>query len=260
MKNIIVNVDDLGFSHAVNQAVIDLAEKQRIQATSFMSLGEIHQDEVQALKELNIDIGLHFDLTGLAGVGTLKNILMKAYLRQFNHQELELIIHKQLDLFEAKIGCLPDFIDGHQHVHQFPLVRQVLLECIEQRYHKKIPLRNTQTYQTDLKAKIIYLLGGFALKNTLIHKQWPHNASFAGVYSFNKDFNGLSELWESWLKDAPNHSVIMCHPARVDPNWNDDIYAARCVEYQWLMSDEFLELWNKYACQPQSWERFTHFA
>ena len=32
MKSIIINVDDLGFSHAVNQAVIDLAEKKRIQA------------------------------------------------------------------------------------------------------------------------------------------------------------------------------------------------------------------------------------
>lgn len=257
MKSIIINVDDLGFSHAVNRAVIDLAEKKRIQATSFMSLGEIHQDEVQTLKNHHIDIGLHFDLTGLAGMGSLKDVLLKAYLRQFHRSELETIIHQQFDHFEHKIGSIPDFIDGHQHVHQFPQVRQALLACIEQRYKQKIPLRNTQTYQTDLKAKIIYFLGGSALRQQLLKQQWCHNSSFAGIYGFNTDLAGLKKLWDDWLKNAPNNSVIMCHPAQIDPNWTDDIYAARCVEYEWLLSDEFAALWDQYHCQAQSWKNLA---
>ena len=257
MKNIIINVDDLGFSHAVNQAVIDLAEKERIQATSFMSLGEVHKDEVKALQSHHIDIGLHFDLTGLAGVGNLKNVLLKAYLGKFQSNELQSIIQQQLDCFEQKIGKQPDFIDGHQHVHQFPQVREALLACVEQRYKQKIPIRNTKTYQTDLKAKIIYFLGGYALKRSLVQQQWPHNPAFSGIYGFNTDLSGLITLWDSWLENAPNDSVIMCHPAQKDPNWTDEIYAARCVEYEWLMSDEFLALWNKYQCQAQSWKSFS---
>lgn len=255
MKNIIINVDDLGFSHAINQAVIDLAEKKRIQATSFMSLGEIYADEVKALKLLNIDIGLHFDLTGLAHEGTLKNILFRTYFRQFSAEYLKHLIEIQLDQFENKIGAIPDFIDGHQHVHQFPQVRHILLNSIEQRYHKKIPIRNTYTYQKDLKAKMIYGLGGGALRQQLQQKKWPHNTAFAGIYSFNTDFQGLKKLWQEWLEQASNNSVIMCHPAQIDLDWKDDIYAARHVEYRWLLSDDFLEIWNKHGCQGQSWNK-----
>lgn len=256
MKNIIINVDDLGFSPAVNKAVICLAEKKRIQATSFMSLGEIHADDVLALKYLDIEIGLHFDLTGLAQQGNLKQILWKAYLQQFSHRQLQHIIEFQLDQFEQKIGAIPDFIDGHQHVHQFPQIRQILLNCIERRYHKKIPIRNTYTYQQNLKAKMIYCLGGIGLRQELIQKKWPHNPYFAGIYSFNADFLELKALWQTWLELAPDNTVIMCHPSQKDSHWTDEIYTARQIEYEWLLSDEFLEIWHVNSCQAQSWKNF----
>ena len=254
MKNIIINVDDLGFSSSVNKAVLNLAEKKRIQATSFMSLGDIHKDDVTALKHLNIEIGLHFDLTGLAQQGNLKQILFKTYLKQFPSQQLKDLIEHQFDEFENKIGTIPDFIDGHQHVHQFPQVRQQLLSCIEQRYAKKIPIRNTSTYQKDLKAKIIFALGGFSLKQQLQQCHWPHNPSFAGIYNFKADFVGLKMLWQNWLKNAPNNSVIMCHPAKKIGDWNDEISEARYIEYQWLLSDDFENLWNQYDCRAQHWQ------
>lgn len=258
MKKLIINVDDLGFSSAVNQAVIQLAEKQRIHATSFMSLGEITQTEVSALDTLNIEVGLHFDLTGLAQVGNLKQVLLKAYLGRFSTQELKHIINQQLDEFENKIGKVPSFIDGHQHVHQFPQIRQVLLECLEKRYINMIPIRNTQTYQTELKAKIIYFLGGQALKKELLAKQWPHNASFAGIYSFNATRAQLQVLWNDWLKNASDDSVIMCHPALAESTWNDEIYQARTLEYEWLMSDDFVALWQQYNCHAQTWKNLKN--
>lgn len=258
MKNLIINVDDLGFSSAVNQAVINLAEKKRIHATSFMSLGEIKPDETEALHRLNIEIGLHFDLTGLAQRGTLKQILLKAYLGQFSTQELENIVNQQLDEFENKIARVPSFIDGHQHVHQFPQIRQVLLRCLEKRYADAIPIRNTQTYQTELKAKIIYFLGGQALKKQLIAKKWPHNTAFAGIYSFNATREKLKILWQDWLKNAPDHSVIMCHPALADATWNDAIYQARTLEYDWLMSDDFMALWQHYECAGDRWDTLSY--
>lgn len=257
MKKVIINVDDLGFSPAVNRAVLHLAEKKIIHASSFMSLGKIERDEVQALKALNIDIGLHFDLTGLAQQGNLKQILLKAYFRQFSPQQLRALIQVQLDQFEEKIGAIPDFIDGHQHVHQFPQIRQLLLQCIQQRYQKKIAIRNTQTYQHELKAKMIYALGGLALKQQLIQQRWPHNAAFAGIYAFHTDRDALQQLWHTWLAQAPNNTVIMCHPAQPDTAWTDDIYAARQMEYQWLLSDEFITLWQQYQCQAQSWHQLS---
>lgn len=254
MKKIIINVDDLGFSHAVNEAVVILAQKKRIQATSFMSLGEVDRAQIDELKRCNIDIGLHFDLTGLAGIGNLKQILFKAYLGKLSLTQIHYAVEKQLDLFEDKIDEIPHFIDGHQHVHQFPYIRQILLKILAERYSHRIPIRNTETFQPELKAKIIYMLGGSALKKTLRQNDWAHNASFGGIYNFNTDLNALKNMWENWLAQVPDNSVIMCHPAKADTHWTDDIYAARCIEYEWLLSDEFLELWNKYNCQAQSWK------
>ncbi|ALH94300.1 ChbG/HpnK family deacetylase [Acinetobacter equi] len=253
MKNIIINVDDLGLSPAINAAVIELAKQKRIQATSFMSLGDIHPDEVNILRQLNIDIGLHFDLTGLAHQGNLKQVLFKAYLGRFSKKELKNLIEHQLDQFEQKIGAIPDFIDGHQHVHQFPQVRQILLDCIEQRYQQKIPLRNTSTFQKELKAKIIFALGGWSLQQKLQQSEWPHNASFGGIYSFDADVAELKKLWKTWLAQAPNNSVIMCHPSQDGLSLDDEIYAARHVEYQWLLSDDFKQLWDQNNCQAQHW-------
>ncbi|WOE30408.1 MULTISPECIES: ChbG/HpnK family deacetylase [unclassified Acinetobacter] len=257
MKNIIINVDDLGFSSAVNRAVVVLAEQERIHATSFMSLGSIEDAQVCALKDANIEIGLHFDLTGLAQQGSLKSVLLKSYLRQFSTEQLKSLIELQFDQFEAKIGAIPAFVDGHQHVHQFPQVRQILLDCIQQRYQQKIPIRNTSTYQTELKAKIIYYLGGSTLQHQLLEKHWPHNASFAGIYDFNADMARLQQLWQQWLQYAPDNTVIMCHPAQLDPTWKDEISAARYLEYQWLLSTDFLELWQKNQCQAQSWHHLA---
>ena len=62
MKSLIINVDDLGLAPAINQAVIELAQLQRIHSTSFMSLGNIEPDDVKTLQKQSIEIGLHFDL------------------------------------------------------------------------------------------------------------------------------------------------------------------------------------------------------
>ena len=35
------------------------------------------------------------------------------------------------------MGFLPDFIDGHHHVHQLPIIRSKLIEIIKKKYFKK---------------------------------------------------------------------------------------------------------------------------
>jgi chitin disaccharide deacetylase len=257
MKKIIINVDDLGFSHAVNDAVVDLAQSNRIHATSFMSLGDIDYAQLQELQSHKIDIGLHFDLTGLAQYGQLKQVLYKAYFGKFSEIELNRIIHKQLDLFESKIGCVPDFVDGHQHVHQFPQVRHALFKVLQSRYQIKIPIRNTKSFQSDFKSKIIYVLGGISMKRMLTKMHWPHNASFGGIYDFSPDLAVIKKIWKKWLVEAPHQAVIMCHPAKANHDWKDDIYHARCLEYEWLMSDEFLQLWQDNHCEAHSWKMLT---
>ena len=53
-------------------------------------------------------------------------------------EEIRAEIGRQLDRFEQPRLCAPDHIDGHQHVHVLPGVRQALLETGAQRYPQRL--------------------------------------------------------------------------------------------------------------------------
>ena len=255
MKPVIINVDDLGLSEPVNEAVIRLAQMQRIQAASYMSQGSISAHAVRELHNLNIDIGLHLDLTGFNCVGSLKHILLNSYLHLWPRTKIQNIINQQLNQFEDTIGQKPDFVDGHQHVHQFPVIRDILIRTLQQRYDNTVAMRITKPVQKNFKALLIYHLGGRALKKILKKENIAHNYAFAGVYDFNADVKQLASKWRQWLGAIPSEgAVIMCHPAIPSTSWHDKIKIAREREWQWLSSDAFSQCWQEMQCYATHWQ------
>ena len=255
MKPVIINVDDLGLSEPVNEAVIRLAQMQRIQAASYMSQGSISAHAVRELHNLNIDIGLHLDLTGFNCVGSLKHILLNSYLHLWPRLKIQNIINQQLNQFEDTIGQKPDFVDGHQHVHQFPVIRDILIRTLQQRYDNTVAMRITKPVQKNFKALLIYHLGGRALKKILQKENIAHNYAFAGVYDFNADVKQLASKWRQWLGAIPSEgAVIMCHPAIPSTSWHDEIKIAREREWQWLSSDAFSQCWQEMRCYATHWQ------
>lgn len=268
---LIINVDDLGLSPSINEAVVKLGEKKRITATSFMVGGAIDQSTLQALDELKIDLGLHLDFTGIFP-SYLKSglawVILANYLKRWQPDQVADIIHQQLDIFEQKCQRVPVFIDGHQHVHQLPMIRQALISVILKRYPNTKPcLRTTAPLIKDFKAQIIYLLGGLALQNDCQTHHIAHNGKFAGVYDFNANADRLKTLWQNWLKTAQNHTqnfnhdqkndlptLIMCHPATPNHHWQDEIKNAREHEFAWLMSDQFADLLAQYQVKLTRWQ------
>lgn len=273
-RPVIINVDDLGLSTAVNDAVIHLAELGRIGASSYMVGGTITDNDINCLNKLNVDIGLHLDLTGIfpsAIHGSLKSIIIASYLRRLDSTQVTAIIKQQLDGFEDRFNRAPTFIDGHQHIHQFPVIRQCLINELINRYHNEISkgtlsARVTTPLISDLKSWIIYALGGDAWRKLCEHHQILTNDKFGGVYGFDADSQQLASLWEKWLQGAPRDTanasptLIMCHPAIPDNasnSWQDDIKAAREIEYEWLISDAFKDLLHKYNVRLMRWSDMT---
>lgn len=257
MKPVMINVDDLGLSAPVNEAVVWLAEMGRIHATSFMSQGLIAADIVNKLHKLNIDIGLHLDLTGFNALGSLKKILITSYLHLWQKKVIENHINQQLDKFEDIIGSKPVFIDGHQHVHQFPQISSILINIIEQRYGNNVAIRSTKPIQKDFKARLIYHLGGQAMDRIMQKKHIAHNSAFAGVYNFNTDINALASKWTQWLQAVPEAgAIIMCHPAIPARSWQDKIKNAREQECKWLTSNTFWNCWQEENCYGINWQKF----
>lgn len=250
MKRITVNVDDLGLSPAVNQAVLQLAERGRIQSTSLMSLGRLAADEAAHLRALGISIGLHFDLTGLAGLGSLQQVLWRSYRRGWPAAVLSAAVARQLDAFEDLVGSAPAFVDGHQHVHQLPQVRETLLRAVQARYGAGMYWRSTRPLLGDVKSRIIYALGGRRFERRLQAQGDVCNRILGGVYGFDGDATALAQRWAQWLAAAPEAGcLLMCHPAVPQGGWQDEIRPAREREWQWLGSDAFAELWAEYACR-----------
>ena len=286
-RPIIINVDDLGLSTAVNDAVIHLAELGRIGASSYMVGGTITASDINQLKNFNVDVGLHLDLTGIFPStlrGSLKSIIVASYLRRFNSMQVTDIIKQQLDGFEDRFNHAPVFIDGHQHIHQFPIIRHCLIKELTNRYSNEISkgtlsARVTTPLINDVKSWIIYALGGYGWRQSCEHNHIKTNDKFGGVYGFNADNQKLALLWEQWLQSSPRNvglstkpltlnstlsitpvhlspTLIMCHPAVPENgsnNWEDEIKAAREMEYDWLISHEFEDLLHKYNVRLLSW-------
>ena len=257
MKNITLNIDDLGRSPAVNEAVCRLAAARRIQSASLMSLGTLPGEILAQLDSSGCELGLHLDLTGFAARqypqvgGSLKQIIARAWLRRFDMAALRALICRQFDRFEDLTGRTPVFIDGHQHVHQFPQIRDILLHEAAARYPDRPALRGTRPVVRDAKSRLIFALGGHHLER---HSTgWRKNRHFAGVYGFNADEKTLQSHWQRWLTTAPDGTVIMCHPALPRDDWQDEIKTAREAEWRFLAGETFAALWQAQDCQPQHW-------
>lgn len=300
-RAIIINVDDLGLSNAVNEAVIKLAERGRVGASSFMAGGIISDSDIHTLADLGVDIGLHLDMTAVFPSllrSTLKSLILSSYTRRLNPTQVTTVIKQQLDKFEDKFGHAPIFVDGHQHIHQLPIIRQCLVNELEARYgsQKIISARVTTPLVKDLKSQIIYKLGGQAWLKLCDDHHIATNDKFGGVYDFEASTQQLATLWDKWLQSAPRsanlspalymqhfdiealgtyaqhgsttppiHSVplslpsnlsttlIMCHPAVPDINWQDEIKDAREREYEWLMSPQFEDLLQQHEVKLVRW-------
>lgn len=210
-RAIIINVDDLGLSNAVNDAVISLAERGRVGASSYMVGGTISDTDSRKLTELNVDIGLHLDLTGVfpsALRGSLKSLIIASYLRRIDAEQVSHIIRQQFDAFEDMFNRAPVFIDGHQHIHQFPVIRTQLINELNVRYSNtnsqaSISARVTTPLINDFKSWIIYALGGRAWGKLCRESNIVTNECFGGVYGFDTSTQELAVLWEKWLQNAP---------------------------------------------------------
>lgn len=247
--------DDFAQSPAISQGILDLLRAGRLSATSVMTQSPHWPELAAPLRELQpqADLGLHFNLTHVfAGPQNLQRPLpywlLLSQLRQLPHVQLRDSLLRQIDLFSQQLGRLPDFIDGHQHVHALPQIRTVLFEAIAlrwpagQRPYLRAPERLGHPGDSRLKAMVLrQACRGFAAAATqagLVCNRW-----FAGLYALTPEA-GFAGLMQQWLAQAEDGGLLMCHPGLPAKDASDPIAAARAVEYRYLGSQEFAD-----ACQ-----------
>jgi predicted glycoside hydrolase/deacetylase ChbG (UPF0249 family) len=263
-RRIILCADDYGISPAVSGAIRDLLARQRINATSvMMAAPSMNAAEAAALMAAanGAAIGLHLTLTAPfkplshayaplrhGAFLSLPAMLQRAHLRLLKPELIAIEIARQFAAFTAAFGRPPDFVDGHQHVHLLPQVREALLRGVKEaapgawlRQCGRIALPAHKRLG-DRKA---LLLDGLSRRFCrLAHDAGVHtNPAFAGTYALHSRAD-YRALFAKFLDGMPDGGVIMCHPGLVDAELErlDPVTDAREREYAFFLDDAFLRL------------------
>ncbi len=241
MKTVVLCADDFAQNQAISQGVLHLVSMQRLSAVSCMTNSPYWQQLSSDLKKYQhqVAIGLHFNLTqnfpGLPAPYSLKKLIIYSTLRMINKKTIKDIFEKQIDLFVKEIGRLPDFIDGHQHIHQFPMIRDIVLNFAKE---NNCFVRLAKPENNNLKSHIINLLGANTTLKKLTALKIKYNPSFSGVYDFNSNYR---QHFISFLNAISNNGFIMAHPGDLSDDPLDPIRHARVKELHYFESPDFLE-------------------
>ena len=243
---LILCADDFGQSEAIDLAIIDLIKKDRLSAASCMTLSPRWVESAKKLTpsiRKKAAIGLHLDFTHFGDAISHPKLVLMSLSRQLVLDRINKSIHKQLDAFEGAIGTAPDYVDGHQHVHQLPQIREALLEILLERYGRHLPwLRIAKPPIKDgIKGFIIRALGSNSFEKKAKAKGFLCSGDLLGAYGFNGSSDDYMEHFKGWLKEVKSDRatpVLMCHPAiEMLGNNEDMIYPARVREFEVLTSD-----------------------
>lgn len=264
-RHIWLCADDYGISPGVNAGIRKLILHRRINATSIMLASpHFNSNEATALDTLNsgekrAGLGLHVTLTApfspmSADFSPLRNgrflslndVLRGAVARRLQSELLITEIATQLRAFIDVFGRPPDFVDGHQHVHLFPQIRDAFLRVVAQgapeAWVRQCGRAKVGRHLHDRKALTLDVLSvGFRRKAKKLGVKF--NPGFAGTYDFNSRAN-FEKIFPRFLSSLPNGGLVMCHPGFADDALKslDSLTTLREHEFAFLSSEAFLKV------------------
>jgi chitin disaccharide deacetylase len=247
--------DDFGLAPGISQGIADLAARGRLNAISCIVTGDGWEGDAACLADLpaGVQRGLHFNLTEGPPMSpalrrlwprfpALPRLMARAALGRLPQHALGDEWRAQWQAFVTATGRAPEFVDGHQHVHHLPGVRDTVLDAAAA---AGVAVRNTGRLSGPgfgFKRQVIERSGGRTLLRGLQQRGIAHNAVLAGIYDFapQPDYRALMQ---AWLAALPREGgLLMCHPALAMNGADDDpIAAARCREAAYLGSGAFAD-------------------
>jgi predicted glycoside hydrolase/deacetylase ChbG (UPF0249 family) len=254
--------DDYGIAPGVNEAIRRLIARGRINATSIMTVApHFNAEAATALVTLNAGepraaIGLHLTLTApfapaSEGFAPLREgrflplgaMMQRSLARRLPSERLAAEIGTQLRIFRETLGRLPDFVDGPQHVHLFPQVRDTVLKTIAEAapnaWVRQCGRAPATRRDRSRKALVLDLLS-LRFRRKAARRGIRFNPAFAGAYAFTGQAD-FAALFPRFLTGMPDGGLIMCHPGFVDAALEklDPLTTLREHEFTFFDSDAF---------------------
>lgn len=182
---LIVNADDFGLSHSVNEAVVR-AHREGILTSASLMVNEPGFDEAVKLAKENPRLGVGLHLTLLMGhsvlsPGKIPGLVnargefpnnptasgMAYFFKRSLHAQLRAEIHAQFEKFRST-GLTLDHVNGHLHLHLHPVIFSLLMEDCEMLGIKRLRLTR------DCLSRSRRMASG----------QWYYRLSHAAIYEW----------------------------------------------------------------------------
>jgi hypothetical protein len=242
-KRIVLCADDYGLSPGVSLGIRELLERRRLSATSCMVVYPEFANDGPLLKPYldQVDIGLHFTLTRDR---SLAAVALEAHLRPPPLQRMLAALEEQVAKFADTLGRFPDYIDGHQHVHVLPVVREAVIRVasrIGAYVRTMIEPIDTAMWRRPARFESAYLACASRPLADLA-RRWgvATNRGFRGVRTFRETVS-YRDLFRGMLPGADDACLVMCHPGHGDTSLptRDPVVRQREDEWRYLSREEF---------------------
>lgn len=273
MSMLIINADDFGLCSGVNRAVVE-AHAQGVLSSASLMVNMEGFDEAVRLGKLQpgLDLGIHVTLAAGRPLCSPRNVpslvdeegrflrrsvlLSRILRRQIELADLEREIHAQVDKFVAS-GLRAAHINGDQHVHIFPGVRDIIVKVAsdlgvavripaEKIFWRGKDIRALPAGATKLPMKISLKFLSRSLRQICQAHQLHTNDDFISLFGF---FPRRPPCGSDLIRllDSAGDGVteLMVHPAFVDDSlvrfWGgrNDWALDREREFEALVSNQF---------------------
>ena len=140
MKLLAVNADDAGLHRDTDDAILRCANQGIVRNATVIVNGPTAETFCRRAADAGIDLGLHLNLTlgpAMAGPASTvtdaegnfpqpKSVIWhRAMAGELDYNEIKAEVSAQVHAFLSMVPD-PSHVDGHNHVHLFPQVREVL--------------------------------------------------------------------------------------------------------------------------------------
>ncbi|MBW0005460.1 MAG: ChbG/HpnK family deacetylase [Hyphomicrobiales bacterium] len=273
MLRFVLCADDFALSEGVSSAILALLHDGRITATGAMTNRDNWAKAAPRLREFSgrADLGVHLNLTcgnslavmsRFAPTGELPSfgrVFRAALLGRLPLAEIADEFRRQIDAFASTMGREPDFLDGHQHVHAFPSIRDALLSALDglglaKHLYVRDPADRARAILRrrvggDKALMLAALAHGFGEK--LRARRITTNLGFSGVVPFDPRRDYASDFAYFLVAPGARH-LVMCHPGEIDDELKaaDPVVETRPKEARFLQSDAFAELLARLDAAP----------
>ena len=259
---VILCADDFALAEGVSEGILRLAEAGRLTAISCMTASPLWRSVAGRLEtvEDRCDIGLHLTLTDQQPIGPLPRLAPAGRLPGFGRlmaaafagglepAEVRDELRRQWDAFVAARGRPPDFLDGHQHVHLLPGVREAVLElaatpALDRRPYLRVcwdaPPRVLSRGIAVGKGLFLCSLS-IPFRRQVARLGLAANDSFRGVHAFDPAVD-YAALFPRFLAGRACRPLVMCHPGFADARLRavDTVTDQRRREYDYFTSERF---------------------